>query len=522
MHFYLQGSAIADSPPSPAKVAPVIVEFVGVESGLSKDMVYRTLFGADGVSERYQVLSKGHFALTPWSTKQPVIGPIVVERRQGETCDGSYRIWTERVTQYLGKLGEKIENVDNLMFFFPPAELLGCTTRARGELLGFRSWIFAYDTNTIIHEIGHNLGLAHASTGDFTSTFNEYGDISTPMGYLVRDRLLLNAPEMKQLGWLSAASIQQLSIPGSYDVEISSLESLESSLPAAVQINIPGAAFPVLISFRNLLHPDYPGLRDFTRGVSIHIDQGFASKTILTETLVDGAQFFESTLGLRIAQVSHTSDSALVRIVFPSSEFTPLTLTPVNPAHDSDGDGIPNDLDCAPNDGNTWSNLISIDADQDGIPDSTTSIGNCFGENLPTGYAFIENKKDNCVDLSSADTRDSNWDGIGDACTLDLDKSNKKYLQEAALRQFVNMNSRPFDKYGNNSEKQVIKLLKKLLKTASSGPVSLKDLKKAQKKYRDNILAGSSKNDDLRKELQKTVKKFMTKKGFSNIAPTLY
>lgn len=51
--------------------------------------------------------------------------------------------------------------------------------------------------DSMIHEIGHTLGLQHAST---LTPGGEYGDCSSPMGACAGVRCY-NAPELSQLGW---------------------------------------------------------------------------------------------------------------------------------------------------------------------------------------------------------------------------------------------------------------------------------------------------------------------------------
>ena len=67
--------------------------------------------------------------------------------------------------------------------------------------------------------------------------------------------------------------------------------------------------------------------------------------------------------------------------------------------NDNDRDGVPNDLDCAPNDNTKWqSGLLYIDADGDGYDNGTATI--CYGSNVPTGYSLTTNGHD-CNDNDS-------------------------------------------------------------------------------------------------------------------------
>ena len=48
-------------------------------------------------------------------------------------------------------------------------------------------------------------------------------------------------------------------------------------------------------------------------------------------------------------------------------------------AQDSDGDGVPNATDCAPNDATKWASVIYFDGDGDGF---ALSVTGCFGGTL--------------------------------------------------------------------------------------------------------------------------------------------
>ncbi len=475
----LHQSAHAEPPRSPARVAAVIVEFPGVESGLSIATVQQSLFGSDGVSERYLKISNGNYKLVPWEAESPaVFGPIVIQRMKNESCDSSYRIWSARAFDFLGGLGKKLDKVDHLVFMFPPAELLGCTVRARGELLGYRTWIFSYDINTILHEIGHNLGLAHAASGSASSVDIEYGDRSSPMGFPARGQLFMNAAEMRQLGWLPPSRIRSVLAAGVYEIELGALEQMQlNTLPNAIYIETSGPYRRVMVSFRNLLYPEGLGMNAFQRGVSIHYDQGYANKTVLARTLADGKQFFDAATGLKIIQLSHSAESAKVKIVLPTSEFVPELVEPVIAEHDLDGDGVQNERDCAAADPLQWTSEVAIDADRDGLRDSSTPVGGCYGDQIPEGFTSLSATLDSCVGTTLADTRDENWDGVSDSCVPGQKELIARYTQEACLRQALALFQVGGDRYGEKAMAARRNSLRAVLSLALTGPRKIRRLR---------------------------------------------
>ena len=104
---------------------------------------------------------------------------------------------------------------------------------------------------------------------------------------------------------------------------------------------------------------------------------------------------------------------------------------------DRDGDGVPNDRDNCPNKPNPDQNpaICSGDQDQDGILDDddncpatpnpdqkdtdSDGIGDACDDDLDGDG--IPNNTDNCPSTPNPDQKDTDKDGIGDACDPDLD-----------------------------------------------------------------------------------------------------
>jgi hypothetical protein len=95
--------------------------------------------------------------------------------------------------------------------------------------------------------------------------------------------------------------------------------------------------------------------------------------------------------------------------------------TPIAPA-DTDGDGVPDDEDCAPNDPTAWQSAsLYIDADGDGYDGGSTMV--CFGASIPTGYSFTTNGTDcndgdNTVWQSASLYIDADGDGYDGGSTV--------------------------------------------------------------------------------------------------------
>lgn len=128
--------------------------------------------------------------------------------------------------------GYRANQFDHVLLFFP---IISSCSRYAGWADPYQSPKLAYingtdNIGTITHEIGHNLGLAHAqrlecpkSSISFTSDpFHEcyihaYGDTTDVMGYS-RNHHLFNGPHLDNLNWLSDDQIARVDTSGVYQV----------------------------------------------------------------------------------------------------------------------------------------------------------------------------------------------------------------------------------------------------------------------------------------------------------------
>lgn len=207
------------------------------------------------------------------------------------------------------------------------------------------AWIFKSDSNkdnimTLSHELGHNLGVHHASFYDCMTTqiapyancqYAEYGDASDIMGGSVIGPAQFNAPHKAAMGWLSGSNVQTVSQSGTYT--ITPLES--NSGVEVLKIAKPDTSDAYYVSYRQWLGFDqhaltrWDGAPIFTDGASLHVWNGSpAVQTKLVDitpgdinnhtddTLLDGVSFGDPVNGIKITQISHSSTGASVGINF--------------------------------------------------------------------------------------------------------------------------------------------------------------------------------------------------------------
>jgi len=116
-----------------------------------------------------------------------------------------------------------------------------CWWGGLGMMPGEMTWMNSIDVGVFAHELGHNMGLAHAN-GCIGSTtvsviqkcsHNEYGDPTDVMGY-GGEKFGYNAAYLRQLGWLPESKVQTWT-SGSLNVTLSALRDA-SGVTRAVRI----------------------------------------------------------------------------------------------------------------------------------------------------------------------------------------------------------------------------------------------------------------------------------------------
>jgi hypothetical protein len=143
------------------------------------------------------------------------------------------------------------------------------------------------DGGTICHELGHNLGFAHAASdwGDTGST-SEYGDTSDFMGASYNWRHN-NAPHKLQLGWLTAQTVAQA---GSY--QIGPIEHVPGTIPfpqvLKVSASSPPTGWPYYFSYKQSIGFDANVGATYNKGVNIHRWGGGGSRPSVVAVVSDG------------------------------------------------------------------------------------------------------------------------------------------------------------------------------------------------------------------------------------------
>jgi hypothetical protein len=222
----------------------------------------------------------------------------------------------------------------NYKFYVVTDPVWGCKSPDGGAIdnFGFSSHNNLYN---YIHELGHVFGLGHANFLNCHSksidyyqncTEIEYGDPYDVMGGLSGGGIShLNAPHKINLGWLPYPQMQKILTDGEYQLDAIELNSNNIQ---ALRIPKPDTREYYIVEYRQPIGIDQSLKSILFEGVSIRIwnnNPGQPSRLInpvlisgvssnYRPLLYDNEEFYDQINNIRIKQVSHNQNSALISV----------------------------------------------------------------------------------------------------------------------------------------------------------------------------------------------------------------
>jgi uncharacterized repeat protein (TIGR01451 family) len=236
-----------------------------------------------------------------------------------------------------------------------------------------RAWIFACDIEDIYaHELGHNLGMHHASTLN-----SEYGDTTDVMGAGNNGLRHINAAHQNEMGWRSPDMNILITESGTYDISPQSLYESEAPAPQILRISKPDTNEYYFIAFRRPVGFDANLQWWHHDMVTVHRykgDDGPPTNTYLLDELAIGDSFIDSINDITIRHIGQTSDYATVQIDLNGDTACTTGLPAVSLDPDSQI--------AAP--GETVSYVVSV-TNNDGLNCAASSF--VLNESIPEGWS---------------------------------------------------------------------------------------------------------------------------------------
>ncbi|HNP75489.1 MAG TPA: Ig-like domain-containing protein [bacterium] len=306
------------------KVLVIVSNFNNAAAVWPVSTMQSVMFGEiNSVNAVYKQASNNQLAFKPDTNgdgKNDIAGPFTLNFSTTDPCD--YYVWANEAKAAATAAGYDLSLYQHILHIMPRTSScnfsgvanLGCTSQCQ-------AWVIYPDTGIATHELGHNLGMRHATLdANFDGIpENEYGDDSDFMGLAWGGLRLNNAAFKHRMGWLDYVPDKVVTINSSGTYKISALEAdpLTVPFPQIIKIAIPNSDYHYYLSFRGNIGYDslfYTSRLEYGSGVAIHrtIPANLSTllypwdlnNTLYHMTLKNGGIFSDPASGLTVTQLS--------------------------------------------------------------------------------------------------------------------------------------------------------------------------------------------------------------------------
>jgi hypothetical protein len=302
----------------------IIVNLTDSQLNCSPAQVNATLFDpANSVDSVYRESSFGALGFSG-----DVIGPFTINHSLSNGCN--YGTWGQAADTLALSAGIDLAQYQHVQYYIPLDS--PCAWSGVATLPGSRSYIRSCSRWVPAHELGHNIGMNHASAGTV-----EYGDHSDAMGNGGDKNF--NAPHMSQMGWLPAEKVQTISQGGTYSLAALFADPHATLRPQVLRIADPKDSTNFYyLSYRDLSGYSATLSSTYALKTNVHTQRnsvtvlGGTARTYFQSALIDGASFTESSGAFTVKQLSRDATGPALQITFgaPVPTLTP-TPTPTVP-----------------------------------------------------------------------------------------------------------------------------------------------------------------------------------------------
>lgn len=294
----------------------IVVEFADAAVSCSDNQIGGLMWtGAQSVDGLYRETSYGALGF-PYDVDGDGAADVVrvdVSHTTGETCDAS--AWAASADAAAQAEGVDLADYRHRIYVLPGNT--SCSWAGLGSLgcgSVCRAWVATCGLPDVYaHELGHNLGMHHASTDDDNDGAYdcEYCDRSDFMGIGGVGWRQVNGAHKEQMGWLPPEAIADLTGQAAQTVTVSALtaDPAFASFPQSVQVAIPGSSDRYVVTYRRRAGYDANLHGSWANKLNVHRWSG-SGRTLFVAALADGQALSDPASGLTLTALTHDDDGA--------------------------------------------------------------------------------------------------------------------------------------------------------------------------------------------------------------------
>ncbi len=317
------------SQPKQRKVLALLLDFNDKKASdyIGENEVYNTMYLDDNSVRKIYLKSSYNqvdFIPDPNGDGKPDVYTVKLNSLAGDACSPS--TWAKAAKEQAENDGINTSLYQHLMYILP--KKVGCRWAGLGHIgcsTQCSSWLRVFYKLVYAHELGHNLGLHHASTNpeNTKKVTCEYCDNSNFMGS--GGYYPVNGPHRKQLAWFNPYPKLVKKVSKTSKVRMAALDRDAKGIKRGaqlVEVDTGNISLPYYLSYR--VGDTVFGMnKKYNHRISIHRYPGPGKRTLLIKTLAKGEEFVSPEEGIKIRPYKINDVSARVKVIISNKCIFP-------------------------------------------------------------------------------------------------------------------------------------------------------------------------------------------------------